>query len=144
MRLLQREFEVPVSIADAWRVLARVAEWPRWAAHIRRIDLTPPGEVGPQSAGCIRLRNGIRSTFRMREFEPGTRWLWSGPFLWLTVHYDHRFAAIAPDRTRLTWIVDAEGFGVSVFGRPFAAVYAKNLDKAIPALVSSIEQLAEG
>ena len=143
-RLLQRQFEVPVPLADAWCFLARVEEWPQWAAHIRRIDVTPPGDVGPGSSGVIRLRNGIKSTFRMQEFRPGKNWKWAGPFLWLTVHYDHQFDAVGPDRTRLTWVVDAEGFGASVFGRLFAAVYSRNLDKAIPALVASIGRVNRG
>ena len=142
-RLLQRQFEVLVPLADAWRFLARVEEWPQWAAHIRRVDVTPPGDVGPGSSGAIRLRNGIKSTFRMQEFRPGTDWKWVGPFLWLTVHYDHRFEAVAPDRTRLTWTVDAEGLGASVLGRLFAAVYSRNLDKAIPALIASIGRVTK-
>ena len=144
IRLLQRQFEVPVPLAAAWRFLARVEEWPRWAAHIRRVDVSPRGEVGPASSGCIHLRNGIRSTFRMREFQPGQNWKWAGPFLWLTVHYDHQFDAMAPSRTRLTWVVDAEGFGAAVFGRIFAGVYSRNLDKAIPVLVSSIGRMNRG
>ena len=138
LRLLQRQFEVPVPLADAWQFLARVEDWPRWAGHIRRIDVSPPGEVGPDSSGSIVLRNGIRSTFRMSDFRPGKSWRWVGPFLWLTVHYDHRFDAVAPRRTRLTWVVDAEGFGVAMFGRLFAAIYSRNLDRAIPMLVSTI------
>jgi hypothetical protein len=129
---------VPVPLADAWRFLARVEEWPRWAAHIRRIDMTPPGDVGPESSGAIILRSGLRSTFRMTEFHPPRNWKWAGGFLWLTVHYDHQFEAVDASRTRLTWIVDAEGFGAAGLGRIFAAAYAKNLDKAIPALVSEI------
>ena len=102
VRLLKREFEVPVSLTDAWRFLARVENWPRWAAHIRRVDVIPAGDAGPESSGTIHLRNGIRSTFRMREFNSGENWKWIGHFLWLTIHYDHRFDFVAPDRTRLT------------------------------------------
>lgn len=141
IRLLQRQFEVSAPLPDAWRFLARVQEWPRWAAHIRQVDVTPAGEVGPDSCGCIHLQNGIRSTFRMREFRAGKSWKWVGPFLWLTVHYDHQFDAVGPSRTRLTWVVDAEGFGAAVFGRLFAAVYSKNLDKAIPTFVSSVGRM---
>jgi len=143
-RVLLRQFEVPVSVADAWRFLARVEEWPQWAAHIRRVDVTPPGDVGPGSSGTIRLRNGIKSTFRMQEFRVGKNWKWVGPFLWLTVHYDHQFDAVAPDRSRLTWIVDAEGLGASVLGRLFAAVYSRNLDKAVPALIAAIGRMNRG
>jgi hypothetical protein len=144
IRLLQREFDVPVSLTTAWLFLARVQEWPRWAAHIRQVDVVPAGELGPNSSGRIHLANGIRSTFRMREFHPGKNWKWVGPFLWLTVHYDHRFEAVGQNRTRLTWLVDAEGFGASIVGRVFANVYSRNLDKAIPALVSSIGQMTNG
>jgi len=136
IRLLTREFEVPVSLPEAWRLLALVQEWPRWAGHIRRVDVTPAGGIGPDSSGCIRLRNGVKSTFRMEEFQPGKHWKWVGAFLWLTVHYDHQFEAVDPNHTRLTWIVDAEGLGAKVLGRLFAAVYSKNLDKAIPAFVA--------
>jgi hypothetical protein len=143
-RLLQREFEVPIPLTEAWHFLARVEEWPRWAAHIRRVDVTPAGEVGPGSSGAIHLRNGIKSTFRMQEFRPGKNWKWVGPFLWLTIHYDHQFGVVAPRRTHLTWVVDAEGVGVSVFGRLFAAAYSRNLDKAIAALVASIGRAKGG
>jgi hypothetical protein len=137
-RLLQRQFEVPVPLAVAWRHLVQVEEWPSWAAHIERIVLEPAGALGPESSGSIRLRNGIRSTFRMREFQPGRNWSWSGAFLWLTIHYDHRFDALTPDLTRLTWTIDAEGFATPVLGRLFAAVYARSLDRAIPQLVRSM------
>jgi hypothetical protein len=144
MLRLQREFEVRASVADAWRVLAQASEWPRWARHIRRIDVTPAGDLGPDSSGSIHLRNGIRSTFRMQEFNPGRNWKWVGPFLWLEIHYDHRFEAVAPDRARLTWVVEASGVGVSLFGRLFAAVYARSLDKAIPALIALFDDAARG
>ena len=141
IRLLRRQFEVSVPREDAWRLLARVQEWPRWAAHIRQVDIIPAGELGPDSSGRIHLANGMRSTFRMQEFQPEKNWKWAGPFLWLTVHYDHQFESVGRNRTRLTWVVDAEGFGASILGRVFARVYARNLDKAIPALVSSIGQM---
>ncbi len=143
IRLLQRQFEVPVSLTDAWRFLARVEDWPNWAVHIRRIELSPPGAVGPSSSGRILLQNGVKSTFSMEEFRPMQNWKWVGPFLWLTVHYDHRFDAVDASRTRLTWTVDADGFGAAAFGRIFAAIYSRNLDKAIPRLVSCISKQGE-
>lgn len=71
-------------------------------------------------------------------------WKWSGPFLWLTVHYDHRFDVVIANGTKMTWVVEAEGFGVGVFGRIFAVLYSKNLDKAIPALISAMDQMSRG
>ena len=96
------------------------------------------------SSGRIHLRNGIRSTFRVEELRPGRSWKWVGAFLWLTVHYDHQFEAISADRARLTWTVDAHGLGAHVLGRLFAAIYARDLDKAIPRLVACIGQPSRG
>jgi len=141
IHLLERQFEVSVSLMDAWRFLAQVEEWPHWAAHIRRIGVSPSGGIGPSSSGCIHLRNGIRSTFRMREFRPGQNWKWVGSLLWLTVHYDHRFDVVDANRTRLTWVVEAEGFGAAAFGRLFAVMYSRNVDKAIPALVTMMDRI---
>jgi hypothetical protein len=85
------------------------------------------------------LANGIRSTFRMEELVPGSRWSWVGPFLWIRVHYDHRFERVGADETELRFVLDAEGFGAGLDGRPFAALYARNLDRAIPRLVAELE-----
>ena len=137
--LLRRQFVVRVPLAVAWDRLARIAEWPSWARHIRRIDLDPPGPVTPGSKGRIRLRNGIRSAFRVTEHEPYRHWAWTGPFLGLAVRYDHRFEPVDERSTRLVWIVEAEGFGVTALGRLFAAVYARSLDRAIPRLVAEME-----
>ena len=74
----------------------------------------------------------------MTEFNPPTNWKWAGPFLWLTVHYDHVFEQVTPQQTKLTWIVAGEGFGVGVLGRLFAKIYNGNLDRAIPALTAEM------
>ncbi len=115
-----------------------VERWPSWAKHIRRVELTPPGEVTPQSSGAFRLSNGIRSTFKMVEMNPPKHWKWVGPFLWIMVHYDHIFEPIDGQHTRLIWVVDAEGFAVSIFGRLYATIYNRNLDKAIPNLIAEL------
>jgi hypothetical protein len=39
----------------AWQHLARVEQCPSWAKHIKQVELTPPGELGPESTGRIRL-----------------------------------------------------------------------------------------
>ncbi len=137
-RLVRREFVVERPVEEAWRHLARVEAWPSWAQHIRRVEPRPRGELGPASTGVIRLRNGVRSAFAMTEFDPPRHWKWIGRFLWLAVQYDHRFEAVGAGRTRLIWTVDVEGFGVATIGRLFAAIYERNLDAAIPALVAEM------
>ena len=63
-----------------------------------------------------------------------------GRCLWLTVHYDHQFSRAGPDETEGRFVLDGEGFGVGLFGRVFAAIYARSLDRAIPNLVNEIER----
>ncbi len=80
----------------------------------------------------------MKSEFEVVEINPQSNWKWVGPFLWLTVHYDHQFEQVAAGRTRLTWVVGAEGPGVGILGRLFAAVYKRSMERAIPFLVAEI------
>ena len=69
----------------------------------------------------------MKSTFRMTEFNPYRNWKWVGPFLLLTIHYDHRFESLTSHQSRLRWVLAADGFGVGFLGRVFAKVYRSNL-----------------
>jgi hypothetical protein len=142
--LLEREFTVDVGLERAWEHLAQVEKWPSWALHIKRIELLPPGELDCQSTGFIHLTNGMQPAFRVTEFNPPRNWKWVGPFLWATVTYDHRFEALDDGRTRLTWTIGAEGFGASVLGRLFAAVYRRSLDRAVPLLIREMNAKSAG
>jgi hypothetical protein len=139
VRLLERRFRVKAPFESAWAHLERVEQWPSWARHIRRIELRPAGPLNAGSEGTIYLTNGVRSTFRMEELNPDTNWKWEGPFLWLAVHYDHQFSRLGPDASELRFVVDGDGFGSAVLGRLFAALDARNLDRAIPNLVAELE-----
>jgi hypothetical protein len=140
--LIQRSFIVEVPVDAAWAHLARVEDWPSWARHISRIDLRPSGLLGPDTTGVIRLRNGIRSAFSMSGFDPPRSWTWTGRFLWLRVRYEHAFAEVDPKRSLLTWTVSASGFAVSTLGGLFAAIYRRDLDRAIPRLTEEMSQEA--
>ena len=135
IELLRREFTVQLPLQKAWHHLARLEQWPSWARHIRQIRVQPPGELSAASQGSLHLRNGITPCFKVTEFNPHRSWKWVGGFLWATVHYDHFFEELSPTQTKLTWVVEAEGFGISVIGKQFAKVYSKDLDKAIPLLI---------
>jgi hypothetical protein len=141
--LVRREFEVAIPLATAWKHLAQVEQWPTWARHIKHVELNPKGELTLSTVGSFRLANGVKSDFKMTEINPFQNWKWVGQFLWLVVHYDHRFERMDERCTKLTWVVSADGFGVSVLGRLFAAIYNRNLDKAIPCLVSEMIALKE-
>jgi hypothetical protein len=140
--LVRREFTVDVPLEQAWDHLANVENWTSWAKHIKRVTLDPPGRITDRSAGAFRLVGGARSTFRMEDYEPPTRWQWVGRFMTVDVHYDHRFEALDDAHTRLVWTVTADGRGETVLGRIFGAIYAHNLDKAIPNLQRELRTLA--
>lgn len=54
-------------------------------------------------------------------------------------HYDHCFESLSSHQTKLRFVLEASGFGVVFFGQLFAKVYRRNLERAIPLLVSEIE-----
>ena len=140
--LLCREFKVDIPREKAWQHLARVEQWPSWAKHIKQVELVYGGELGPNSTGVIHLSNGIKSKFAMTQFQPRRNWKWVGRFLWLTIHYNHIFEELSARQTKLVWVIEGDGFGVSILGRLFARIYSMNLDKAIPLLID--EMIASG
>lgn len=140
IEILRRSFTVELTPDAAWNHLARVQQWPSWAKHIRRVELEPPGELTEHSRGAIHLTNGLKPVFEVTEFAPPHHWAWIGRFLWLAVRYDHLFEEVTPQRTSLTFVVEADGMGATVIGRLFAKIYAKNLDKAIPNLVQQMNR----
>ena len=142
IELVVRAFTADVALQDAWDHLAQVEHWTSWAKHIKRVSLEPPGPLTDASEGAFRLAGGARSTFRMEIYDPPKRWQWVGRFLTTKVHYDHHFEELNPTQTKLTWVVEAEGFGISVIGRLFARIYRKDLDKAIPALIDEMDRQA--
>ena len=140
IELLRREFTVELPVEKAWQHLARLEQWPSWARHIRQIKVEPTGELAATSKGSLHLKNGIKPCFKVTEFDPYRSWKWVGGFLWATVHYDHHFESLSPNQTKMTWIVEGDGFGISWMGRLFAMFYARDLDKAIPALLREMDE----
>ena len=137
IELVRRTFEVDASLDETWAHLARVESWPSWAKHIKSVKLTPRGDLTAASEGQFRFKGGARSTFRIEAFDPPRRWRWVGRFLSVRVHYDHWFAEV-DGRTRLMWIIDAEGPGAGTLGRIFGALYARLFDKAIQNLQAEL------
>lgn len=141
--LLRRDFTVEAPLTSAWHAFADVAAWPRWAPHIRRVTVTPPGLIGPTSTGSLLFRPIGRSRFQISSYDEGAGWEWVGNVLWLRIRYDHRFAA-AGDGTQMTWAVSEDGGGRSALGRLFARFYARLLDRAIPRLQTQLASANRG
>jgi hypothetical protein len=133
---VRRSFTVSAAPEVVWDELSAVTEWPRWAAHIRSVTVTPPGPLGPTSRGTFRLAGGPGARFAMTAFDAPHGWSWRGRFLWFTVDYDHRIAGGEAGPTEVTFVVTARGPLASTVGAAFARRYAGSLDRAIPALVA--------
>jgi len=139
VRLIEKEFVVDASIEIAWQHLSQIENWTTWAKHIKHIELDPPGKLTQESTVTFHLKNGVKSTFLVTEFNPPENWKWAGKFLWLTINYDHRFEPVENQRTKLVWIVDCTGFAATLVGRLFALVYELNLNKAISLLQAEMK-----
>ncbi len=138
-RLIDESFELAVPLNTAWDHLAQIEKWPSWAKHIGSVVRSPPGPLSAGSEGKINLSNGIATTFKMTQFEPMRHWKWRGSLLGAQLDYDHVFTAIAPKRTRVQFTVDGSGWQVAIVGAMFAAIYRRNLRRAIPRLIAEIE-----
>ena len=140
-RIVDVRFTVRKSLDRAWAHLADIEKWPSWARHIRSVTQSPPGPLSASTEGALVLSNGMKSTFRMTEFDPPRRWKWVGPFMGSQVHYDHVFERAGPEKTTIRFIVDAEGVSILFLGWLFGMIYRKNLKRAIPNLIAEIEAL---
>ena len=139
VRLLERSFLVEASAERAWAELVAAERWPSWAGHLRRVELFPPGPVGPASRARLELRNRTTAKVRVTQFEDGRRFRWDGSFLWLGLGYDHLVTTDDSGRVQLTFTVDGTGLGVTTLGRLFASIYARSLDRAIPRLQALLQ-----
>jgi Polyketide cyclase / dehydrase and lipid transport len=131
---VRRVFEVDTPLNDAWRCLAEVERWPEWAPHIVSVTISPPGALGPGSVGAFRIRRLGRNSFRMVAWEQPVRWEWVGGFPGARIYYDHRFTSAGPATTQLEWVVVVRGPLAAFVRGPFARIYGRNVDRAIPRL----------
>jgi hypothetical protein len=138
-RLLERTFVVEAAAERAWAELLAAERWPRWAQHLRSVQVTPPGPVRPGSSATLKLTNHTRATVRVTEFQDGRRFRWEGSFLWLGLGYDHLITTDEIGRVTITFTVDGAGLGVNTVGPLFAGIYARNLDRAIPRLQALLQ-----
>jgi uncharacterized protein YndB with AHSA1/START domain len=139
-RLLERTFLVEATAERAWAELVAAQQWPRWARHLRRVEVTPPGPVGPGSSATLKLSNHTTATVKVTEFQDGRRFRWEGSFLWLGLGYDHLITTDEAGQVHITFTVEGGGVGVNTIGPLFARIYARNLDRAIPRLQALLRQ----
>ena len=104
------------------------------------MDVTPAGAVTVGSRGVVRLTNGTTASQVVSELVERDHWRWDGRFLWFKLVYDHRFEALPSGGCRITFTVDGEGVGQHTVGRVFALIYARNLDRSLPALAEELNR----
>ena len=134
----RKEFFVSVPRDTAWQHFNRVTEWPSWASYIKSVEITPPGELGPDTVGTVILQNGQTTVFRMTAFEPRNHWQWSTGVLWFTLDYDHAFQRMSDLETRVVLHMKVKGFGKSVLAFVINRMASPDLDASIPKLISQM------
>lgn len=139
-RLLQRVFTVEAQPAPAWEKLIHAEQWPSWARHLRRVDLDPPGPVGPNTTAILRLRNGTSAKVRITDFVPGRSFRWEGMLMWTRLGHDHRVDVDEAGDTTIEFLVDGAGARLFTIGRLLAWGYARSLDRAIPRLQAELSR----
>ena len=140
-QLLTRRFTVHAAPAFAWRHLAAAEQWPSWAHHLRKVELTPAGPVGENTQAVLTLTNRTRAKVAVTDFVDGHRFRWDGTFLWLRLGYDHRVEPADAHGSEVTFRVLGGGIGISTLGRLFARIHARNLDLGIPRLQNELADL---
>jgi hypothetical protein len=138
-QLLSRTFSVDAAPDAAWETIVAADTWPVWARHIARVELTPPGRVGPSTLATIVLTNRTTARVAVVAYDEGRRFRWDGRFLWLALAYDHILEPTNTGGTTITFTVAAAGRGTGSIGRVFAAIYARHLDRAIPRLRAELD-----
>lgn len=137
--IIRKEYVVRCPLETAWEHLARIEDWPRWGRHIKRVEADPSGPLTASTRAVMRFRNGMRATFRVTEYRPGESWNWAGKSrLGPTIHFDHRFHSLPDGRTRVEYVVEAEGRGPLI---RWITARAMNrwLDRGIPRLKRQME-----
>ena len=131
---VRRTFDVAVPRRVAWDRLAEVERWPEWAPHFKQVEVTPPGILGPASAGVLHIRYLGRNTFRMTAWDPPSGWEWTGGLPGVHILYDHRFVDAGEDLTTITFAVSLEGPLAGLIRPVFSRIYGRLIDRAIPRL----------
>ena len=131
---VRRTFRVETPLSEAWARLGQIERWPEWAPHIRAAALSPAGDLGSTSTGNLVIRGFGRSTYRVTAWEPGRRWTWVAKMPGFDVTYEHGFKPDGDRATILDWVVYLDGSLAFVVRPLFAAIYGRNVDRAIPRL----------
>ncbi len=122
-----------------WSHLAKLEEWPSWAAHIRRMRPTPPGELTAATQVLLHMRAGPRTKMIVTEYDPPRRWVWGGRSLGVTTRFEHKLEEIGHERTRIWFLACVSGPLAGPGGWMFGRMMRRYLARALPKLKGAIE-----
>lgn len=139
--VVERSFVVEAPLNVVWDYLARVDQWPSWAPHIKRVEITPPGPVTERSRGVLHQGKGLTTTFMVTDHHYLRNWTWRGRALGIEVEHDHRFEPVSERRTQVTLTAGCRGAGAGLTIKLFTALHGRSLDRAIPLLIAEVNRL---
>jgi hypothetical protein len=104
-----------------------------------RVDVTPPGELGPWSVATLYPKRGPALTFRVTTFDPCREWTWVTRVLWFDVRWRHTFEPRAEGGTRLAVEVEVLGPLDGLGARVAASLTRRGLNRALPRLARELD-----
>jgi hypothetical protein len=125
--------------AEARKHLAKLQEWPSWAAHIRRMDPTPPGELTASTQVLLHMRAGPSTNLIVTEYDPPRRWVWEGRSFGVTTRFEHALEEIGEARTRIWFLAWMSGPLAGPGGWVFGKMMHRYLCRALPKLKREME-----
>lgn len=137
--VVREQVVVERSPQEAWDHLARLEQWPSWAAHIRRMEPMPPGNLTSSTRVVLHMRAGPRTTMTVTEYDPPKRWVWEGKSFGTMTRFEHQLEPVGEGHTRIWFLAWMSG----PFARPgdwiFGKMMSRYLATALPKLKKEIE-----
>ncbi len=137
--VLREEVTVDRSEQVAWDHLAALERWPSWAAHIKSMAPTPPGNLTGSTSVKMHMSNGMRTTMTVVEYDPPHRWVWEGRSMGTVTRFEHRFEPVEDGRTRIWFLAWMGGAFAGPGGWWFGRAMRRYLSRAFPKLKAEIE-----
>lgn len=137
--VVREEVVVDRSATEAWKHLSQLERWPSWAAHIKSMQPTPPGELTASTTVVLHMSAGPRVTMSVTAYDPPRSWIWEGRSMGMTTRFEHRFEELEGSRTRILFLAWVSGALSGPGGLVFGGMMKRALRVALPRLKAEIE-----
>lgn len=137
--VVRESVEVDRPLEVVWAHLAKLEQWPSWAAHIRRMEPTPPGQLTARTEVVLHMTVGFRTKMTVTEYDRPRRWLWEGRSLGTITRFEHKLEQVGEERTRIWFLAWMGGPLSGPAGWMFGRMMRRYLAVALPKLKAEIE-----